>query len=114
MFSQFFNRSGARPQSTIDHDSMVAAVDKGSHLLVDVREIQEFRAGTIKGALNAPLSVFDPAKIPADKPIIVFCAAGGRSGIAQKMLAAAGKSDAVNYRPGVGGWRLQGMPLVRP
>lgn len=97
---------------TIDHDDMVKAVQNKTHTVVDVREVREFQSGTIKGAINVPLSAFNPAKIPSGKPVIVFCATGGRSGMAQQILKSAGHSDVVNYRPGVSGWRLQGQPLV--
>ena len=110
MFSALFNRSA--PAGTIDHDAMVEAVKSRSHTLVDVRETGEFRSGTIKGAIHVPLSAFDPSRIPAGKPVIVFCATGGRSGMAQQMLKRAGRDDVVNYRPGVSGWRMQGQPLV--
>jgi rhodanese-related sulfurtransferase len=111
MLQQLFSRPASSAAGTVDHDSMVEAVRSGSHTLVDVRERNEFAAGTIAGAINVPLSAFDASSIPAGKSVIVFCATGGRSGIAQGMLAAAGRS-AANYRPGVGGWRMQGMPLV--
>ena len=111
MFSALFNRSGATP-GTVDHDAMVEAVKSRSHTLVDVRETGEFRSGTIKGAINVPLSAFDPSRIPAGKPVVVFCATGGRSGMALQMLRKAGRTDVVNYRPGITGWRMQGQPLV--
>jgi rhodanese-related sulfurtransferase len=50
--------------------------------LVDVREPGEFAAGTFKGAINVPISTLEKniAQLPADKPIVFFCGAGGRSG----------------------------------
>lgn len=110
--SGLFNRRAGSPAGTIDHDSMVAAVAANSHLLVDVREAAEFRAGTIPGAINIPLSAFGPQEVPDGRPVIVFCATGGRSGIAQQILASAGRRDVANYRPGVAGWRLQGGALA--
>ncbi len=111
MFSALFNRSGAA-SGAIDHDAMVEAVKSRTHTLVDVRETGEFRSGTIKGAIHVPLSAFDPSRIPAGKPVVVFCATGGRSGMAAQMLKKAGRTDVVNYRPGITGWRMQGQPLV--
>ena len=113
MLSGLFSRSRfSAPAGAIDHDDMVAAVNSGSHTIVDVREIGEFRSGHIKGALNVPLSTFDPSRIPAGKPVIVYCASGGRSGMAMQVLRASGREDVVNYRPGAGGWRMQGCALV--
>ena len=57
---------------------------------------------------GVPLSAFDPSKISRDKPVIVYCASGARSGMAQQQLLAAGFSDVRNYRPGFGIWKMQG------
>jgi len=56
--------------------------------LIDVREPQEFATGTFKGALNMPINSLEKNvdKLPADKPIIFFCGAGGRSGEAHDMV----------------------------
>ncbi len=111
MFSTLFRRSGASA-ATIDHDAMVAAVNARTHTLVDVRETGEFRGGSIKGAMNVPLSAFDPDKIPSDKPVILFCLSGARSGVAMQAMEKAGRPNVVNYRPGVSGWRMNGLPLA--
>ncbi|GAO37567.1 rhodanese-like protein [Sulfuricella sp. T08] len=53
-----------------------------SLLLVDVRDAKEFKAGTIKGAIN--ISIGDLEKkietLPKDKPIVFLCGTGARSG----------------------------------
>ncbi|MDP3761818.1 MAG: rhodanese-like domain-containing protein [Ramlibacter sp.] len=56
--------------------------------LVDVREPQEFASGTFKGAINVPINTLEKkiAQLPADKPIVFFCGAGGRSGEAHDMV----------------------------
>lgn len=110
--SGLLNRFTDAQSDVVAHDDMVAAVNGRSHTLVDVREIPEFRTGSIPGAINVPLSAFDPKRIPAGKPVIVFCATGGRSGIAQQMLKSHGVAEVYNYRPGVSGWRMQGQKLV--
>lgn len=59
--------------------------------LVDVRDPHEFAAGTFKGAVNLPVATLDKNldKLPADKPIVFFCGAGGRSGEAHDLVKAA-------------------------
>ena len=56
--------------------------------LVDVREPNEFAAGTFKGAINVPVNALEKRieELPADKPIVFFCGAGGRSGEAHDMV----------------------------
>ena len=40
----------------VDHETMVEAVKTRSSIIVDVREVAEFSAGHIDGAINIPLS----------------------------------------------------------
>jgi rhodanese-related sulfurtransferase len=60
----------------------------GTVYFVDVREPQEFASGTFKGAINMPINTLEKniARLPADKPIVFFCGAGGRSGEAHDMV----------------------------
>ena len=50
-------------------------------LLLDVREPGELRGGHAEGALLVPMQQVPGrlAEIPKDRPVIVYCAAGGRS-----------------------------------
>lgn len=59
--------------------------------LIDVRDPQEFAAGTFKGAVNIPVGTLDKSldKLPRDKPIVFFCGAGGRSGEAHDVVKSA-------------------------
>lgn len=59
--------------------------------LIDVRDPQEFAAGTFKGAFNMPVATLEANldRLPADKPIVFFCGAGGRSGEAHDLVKAA-------------------------
>jgi rhodanese-related sulfurtransferase len=54
----------------------------GSVMLVDVRDVKEFAAGTIKGAVNIPMNDLEKkiATLPTDKPVIFVCGTGARSG----------------------------------
>lgn len=53
-----------------------------SLLLVDVRDAKEFKAGTVKGALNIPMGDLEKKieTLPKDKPIVFLCGTGARSG----------------------------------
>ena len=90
----------------VDHETMVEAVKTRSSTIVDVREVAEFSAGHIDGAINIPLSRFEARKVPGGKPVIVYCLNGARSAMAKRMLQAAGVSEVRNYRPGYSTWRL--------
>lgn len=56
--------------------------DPASILLVDVRNANEFAAGTIKGAVNVPMNELEKklTTFPKDKPIVFICGTGARSG----------------------------------
>jgi len=54
----------------------------GALLVVDVRDQNEYAAGTIKGAVNLPMGEVAQkiASLPAGRPIVFICSTGARSG----------------------------------
>ena len=64
-------------------------------LIIDVRTHEEFAGGGYPKAKNIPLDELGAGmdKLPKDKPIVLYCASGMRSGQAARMLQAAGFSD---------------------
>ena len=68
-------------------------------LLVDVRTPDEFKDGSYNGAINIPLAALLQRQGelgPKDKPIVLFCASGARSGLGARLLKQAGFTDVVN------------------
>lgn len=64
--------------------------------LVDVRTPGEFAAGHLPGAVNIPVQELDRrmAELDAkDRPIVLYCRSGNRSGHAARMLEGAGYSQ---------------------
>jgi rhodanese-related sulfurtransferase len=57
-------------------------------MLIDVRDPDEFAAGSFKTAVNMPTDMLEEkiSTLPADKPIVFVCATGARSGEAYYML----------------------------
>lgn len=93
---------------------LAAKVQEGAVTLVDVREPAEFAAGHIRGAVNHPLSSFDPAALPADgKPVVLYCAAGGRSGTALGRCMSIRPDIDTHLAGGMGSWQRAGLPVTR-
>lgn len=76
--------------------------------IIDVRTPQEFAGGYIVGAKN--ININDPAfqsKIAAldkNKPVLVYCAVGGRSGKAAATLVNLGFTDVSDLSGGYTHW----------
>ncbi len=83
--------------NTICCEDARALVSNGAQL-VDVRSPEEFQQSGLPGAVNVPLHVL-PLKareLDADKPVIVYCLSGGRSGQAQALLRSLGFAEVFN------------------
>jgi len=100
--------------------SPVEAARMMSHdepLLLDVREINEYRAGHLRDAKHIPLGQLD-AKISQieswkDKPVIVYCRSGNRSGTACNLLAKQGFTKLYNLAGGIMAWQHDGLPVKK-
>lgn len=81
--------------------------------LIDVREVDEFAAGHVPGAINLPMSTIGGMldQLP-DGAFDVICQVGGRSGRVVEALEARGY-DATNVDGGTGAWISAGFPVER-
>lgn len=89
-------------------------LDHGDTVLVDVREPSEFRAESIRGALNIPLSSLssDSLKPFEGKTIVVQCQRGNRSKQAcQRVSTAADTMSLKDLEGGIAGWKKAGLPV---
>lgn len=61
-------------------------------VIIDVRSSAEFSSGHIKNSINIPLESLQNkiSKVKKDKPVILCCASGMRSGTARRILKAQG------------------------
>ena len=100
--------AGSTSVPAIEHDELVKALSEKTCVLVDVREPHEFQSGHIPGALNHPLSKFNPANLAQGKPVVLICQAGGRSATALHRALSAGRRDVRHYPGGMSRWRASG------
>jgi len=81
--------------------------------LVDCRELYEWEAGRVDGAVYLPLnSIMAGAgsDLDPDRPIAVICRSGNRSELATMMLQARG-FEAYNVEGGMEAWAAEGLPF---
>lgn len=81
--------------------------DKSKITLIDVRTPDEFATGSIEGAINIPLDDMRGmiGRIPADKPIVLFCGVGLRGYLASNILRQRGFKDVRNLVGGLKTYR---------
>jgi rhodanese-related sulfurtransferase len=80
-------------------------IGKGA-VVIDVRDAPEIEAGKIEGAIHISRGMLefraDPAlpsydkRLAPDKPVILYCASGGRSALAGKTLQDLGYTEVYN------------------
>lgn len=101
-------------QQDLTPQEIAAQLRAHAIILIDVREPQEFAAERIRGALNFPMSTFDPALLPSgqDRPVVFQCGSGMRSAKAIAACAAAGLPHHAHMAGGIQAWKAAGLPTV--
>ena len=91
-----------------------AALDAREILLIDVREPAEFAAERIHGAVNVPLSTFNPAALPKPgvRTVVFQCGSGKRSANAVDQCRNAGHPIDAHLAGGIAAWKTAGLPTV--
>lgn len=81
--------------------SRLPALAADGAVFVDVRTPAEFAAGCRPGSLNIPLDAIPKQAVKLDKnrPVILSCASGARSGIAAGILKGMGFRNVTNAGP---------------
>jgi rhodanese-related sulfurtransferase len=92
-------------------------MNQGGSLVLDVREGDEFAAGHLPKARHIPLSqlskrVEEIAKFK-EKPVLVTCRNGTRSGAAARVLKQAGFTNVFALRGGVNEWLKASLPVEK-
>ena len=85
--------------------------------VIDVREAEEFAAGHLPDAKNVPLAKLadriSEIERFKDKPVIVCCASGMRSGKACSELGKLGFAKVHNLSGGIDAWVGAGYPVKK-
>ena len=96
-----------------------------SHLIIDVREPDEFASGYIENAVLIPMGSLQ-ADLPAyleklftnktkeqleATPILLYCRSGNRSGVAADFLQKQGYSNVVSLKGGIKSWKAHNKEI---
>jgi rhodanese-related sulfurtransferase/rubrerythrin len=97
------------PVRSMDSDAAkqyMAEHKEGFYTLLDVRQPQEYEKNHISGAKLIPLPVLgdEMHQLDPGKPIIVYCAIGGRSRAAAQFLSGASFKEVYNLSGGIQAW----------
>lgn len=100
----------------VDVNEFIALMHQEGALVLDVRSDGEWAEGHLEGAAYIPFQSDDfseqLAALPHDRPVLVYCAAGGRSAKAMNLLNAAGHPEVYNLVGGIGAWKEAGQSVV--
>lgn len=106
----------AQTKKTITPDEFEKAITKDSVQILDVRTPEEYTSGHIKNTLLANWN--DKAEfsrriafVDKNKPVYVYCLAGGRSAAAAKEMRSMGYEDVVELTGGINAWKAAKKPL---
>lgn len=87
----------------------------GNHVILDVREPEEFAQGHLPNAINVPrgLLEFRAEQLPAlqnrQAPFVIYCQSGGRSALAAQTLSRMGWLHPLSMAGGYKAWSDAGQ-----
>ena len=119
---QEFYEDALQTVPEVDAEHATARLD--DHLVLDVREPEEYREGHLPGAINVPRGMLEVA---ADhehekrdtrlwdrrRKILCYCGGGFRSALAAKTLQEMGFQETVSLKGGYTGWTDAAKPTER-
>ena len=106
--------AGGASVSTLEATQLINRQDA---LILDVRNAEEFQKGHILNARNIPLTQLDARHSDIarykDKPVIVACESGSRSGAAAAVLRKQGFAQVFSLSGGIAAWQQAGLPVEK-
>ena len=115
LWSLFGNRF--RGIKEVDTAGALQLINHKNAIVLDVREPKEYDTGHVLNAKLIPLGKLKERmgelEKYRDKPIVVMCRSGNRSGTACFLLGKQGFAQAYNLAGGVQAWQKINLPLVK-
>jgi rhodanese-related sulfurtransferase len=92
-------------------------INRRDAVILDVREVADYTAGHLPNAKHIPLAQLESRLKELEKfkerPIVITCASGNRSGSALSLLKKNGFKEPVNLKGGIASWQQAGLPLEK-
>ena len=88
---------------TIATNEAIELIDNGA-IVIDVRSLDEYNTGHIRGAVNIPLDMINTISYGKDESLIIYCASGKRSLEAVNTLSDMGYTFLYNLDGGLLNW----------
>ena len=92
-------------------------INQPGSLVLDVREDKEFATGHLPRARHIPVGQLakrvDELAKWKEKPVLVTCASGSRSGTVCRVLKNAGFTQVANLKGGLSAWRQASLPVEK-
>ncbi len=106
---------GSEGLEAVDRQELIERVHRGSVTVIDVRPVEEFRAGHIPGAISVPLDELEArlAEFPRSREIVAYCRGPYCVLAIQAVEALHAKGyRAVRLEDGVSDWRAKGFKIA--
>jgi rhodanese-related sulfurtransferase len=92
-------------------EEVARGVEEGRFLLVDIREPNETAIERFPGAVDLPMSTFDPAALrPEGRQVVFACRSGNRSARLSLACQAGGLPYDAHLAGGILAWKAAGLP----
>jgi len=113
----FFLACNSNAQN-VDANAFEQKINAGGVQVLDVRTAGEYSGSHLKNVMLADWTnkaQFEERVkyLDKNKTLLVYCAAGGRSGQAAVWLKEQGFKEVVNLQGGITAWNAEGKPVVR-
>ncbi len=110
--------SAARAEIDEISTQIAAEYIAAGHIVLDVREPDEYQEGALAGAIHIPRghleSQIEARIVDKTAPVVVYCAAGVRSVFAAKTMNELGYETVASMEGGFGRWKDEGRPWKQP
>ncbi len=123
-FKQLVAEANAAVDTVPAAEAIQTWVNRADVIFVDIRDLPELeRDGKIPGAIHAsrgmlefhvdPESPYHKEVFMSGKPILLYCASGGRSALAVQRLQEMGLSGVAHIGGGIKAWKEANGPVER-